>query len=213
MKRLFVVLMAFLVVAAPVAQSNTWTTVSEQVRKSILQVQITGGGACTGFVINDKAKGGKEKDQDVDYILTAAHCDGQLLYAAQRPATIRAKDVQKDLMVIEVEDLDRPAIRLAKSDPKAGDEVASFGYGYGLEEPMFRVANVANDKIYIPFDGVGGPLIAINATFVPGQSGGPVVNHDGELVMVVQRGTPIVGFGVGADTIRDKVGRFFGSRP
>ena len=45
--------------------------------------------------------------------------------------------------------------------------------------------------------------------FVPGQSGGPVVNEKGEVVMIVQMGTNIVGLGVGTETIRDKVGRFF----
>ena len=212
MKRLLVTLLAFALAAGPVwAQTaNTWTAVADAVRNSTVFVQVGSQGSCSGFIINDKAKGGKNHDEDVDYILTAAHCDGRDLYAGQRPATVKAKDIKKDLLVLEVEDLDRPALRFAKKDPLPGEEVASFGYGYGLEEPMFRVANIANDKIYIPYEGIGGPLIAINSTFVPGQSGGPVLNHNIEVVMIVQLGTTIVGFGVGAETIRDKVGRYFG---
>jgi hypothetical protein len=37
-----------------------------------------------------------------------------------------------------------------------------------------------------------------------------VVNEAGEVVMMVQRGTQSVGIGVGAETIRSKVGRYFG---
>lgn len=188
---------------------NVWSPIAEQVKKSTVQIQDGTRTFCTGWVINDKAKGGKDDNKDVDYVLTAAHCDHPPLFVEGVPATVKAKDGSKDLMVLEVENLDKPALQLADKDPSIGDEIASFGYGYGLAEPMFRVANVANDKTYIPFDGVGGPLITINATFVPGQSGGPVVNHDGQVVMVVQLGTEIVGFGVGAETIKDKVGRFF----
>ena|SRR3990167_3870283 len=212
MKRLIAVLLAFVLAGPAAAQNiNVWSDVGEQIKKSTIFVQ-NAQSSCTGFVINDKAKGGKDKDDDVDFILTAAHCDGQGLYAGGVPAIVKAKDIKKDLMVLEVDNLNKPALRLAEKDPRVGDEVASFGFGYGLEEPMFRVANVANDKTYIPYDGVGGPFISINSTFVPGQSGGPVLNHAGEVVMIVQMGTPIVGFGVGAETIQDKVGRFFAQR-
>lgn len=211
MKRVFAALVALCLSISPaVAQlTNVWTPVADAAKRSIVVVQSVGG-SCTGFIINAAAKGGPERHDDVDYILTAAHCDGADLYASQRPATIKTKDARKDLMVLEVEDLDRPALKIAKADPVPGDEIASFGYGYGLEEPMFRVANVANDKLFIPFEGVGGPLIAVNMTFVPGQSGGPVLNHSGEVVMIVQMGTPIVGFGVGVEIIRDRVGRYVG---
>jgi S1-C subfamily serine protease len=198
--------------AAVFAQNiNIWGAHVAALKKSTVFIQLSNG-SCTGFVINDKAKGGKNGETDVDYVLTAAHCDGPTLFAAGAPATVKAKDVKKDLLVLEVENLNKPAVRLAEHDPTVGDEIASFGFGYGLEEPMFRVANVANDKTIIPYDGVGGPFIAINSTFVPGQSGGPVINHNGEVVMIVQNGTEIVGFGVGAETINDKMGRFFGAR-
>lgn len=198
---------------APAFAQNTWTTVAEQVKRSTVFVQIGEQGSCTGFIINDKAKGGEDKKDDVDYILTAAHCDGSKLWVGGAPAIVKSKDSKKDLMVVEVENLNKPALRLAAKDPEVGDEVASFGFGYGLEDPMFRVANVAAKGLYIPHDGIGGPFISINASFVPGQSGGPVLNHAGEIVMVVQLGTPVVGFGVGAEIIQDKVGRFFSQVP
>ena len=113
-------------------------------------------------------------------------------------------------MVIEVPDLTRPALRLAKTNPKIGDEVASLGYGYGLERPMFRTTHISDDETYIHENGIGGPFMVTDDVCVGGQSGGPVINHAGEVVLIVQRGGGGVGMGVGAEMIRAKVGRFFG---
>lgn len=182
-----------------------WHAAGEQLAKSTVFIE-SHGGSCTGFVINTTAKHDKE---DVDYVLTAAHCDGEGLLVDQTPAITVAKDNKKDLLVVAIARSGKPALRLAKDNPKQGDEVASLGYGYGLERPMLRVTHIADDNTYIPEDGIGGPLMITDAAFVGGQSGGPVVNAAGEVVMIVQRGTGTVGIGVGAETIRSKVGRYF----
>lgn len=197
--RLILAVPALLMFALPtVFASPDWRIAAEKIAKSAVFISSPEG-SCTGFVI----------DNDRDYVLTAAHCDAKELFVDQTPAKVVHKDVKKDLLVVHIEDLDRPALKLAKDNPKTGDEVASFGYGYGLERPMFRVTHISDDKIFIPYEGIGGPLVAVDTTFVPGQSGGPVINSEGEVVMIVQLGTPIVGFGVGAETIHDKVGKYF----
>lgn len=177
-----------------------WTVVVSNVRESIVEIAVSSAagepqGACTGFVV----------DNDRDFVVTAAHCDGPKVFADNLPAVVRQKDVKNDLMVLHVENIDRPALKLADSDPKVGSEVASFGFGYALEQPLFRVAHVSATDIAIE----RARYFAVDASFVPGQSGGPVVNERGEVVMIVQLGTPIVGLGVGAETLKDKVGRFF----
>jgi len=182
-----------------------WTALADKLGKSVVYIESESG-SCTGFVINSEAKRGSV---DVDYILTAAHCDGPKLYADQEVATILMKDTKKDLMVLEVADLNRPALPLAKSNPKIGDETASYGYGWGLERPMFRLAHVSDDNTYIPEDGIGGPFIVTDAQFVPGQSGGPCINAQGDVALIVQRGGAGVGMGVGADVLKSKVGKFW----
>jgi hypothetical protein len=102
---------------------------------------------------------------------------------------------------------------LAEHNPKIGEEIASYGYGFALERPMFRTAHVADDKTYIPEDGIGGPLIVIDAQYVGGQSGGPCVNTAGEVVSIVQRGGPGVGIGIGVETIKGKIGRYLPKKP
>lgn len=188
------------------AAAADWPTTADKLAKSVVYIENKNG-SCTGFVINAEAKG-KDKD-DVDYVLTAAHCDGPELYVDQAVARILTKDTKKDLMVLEVPHLGRPALTLAHDDPKIGDELASYGYGWGLERPMFRTAHVSDDKTYIPEEGIGGPFIVIDAQFVSGQSGGPVVNGAGEVVMIVQRGGNGVGIGVGAEVLKSKTGRYW----
>ncbi len=182
-----------------------WSAVASKLARSVVYIESTHG-SCTGFVIRDDAKG--KDHEDVDYVLTAAHCDGPQLFVDQTDARVLWKDTKKDLLILEVKDLSRPALVIADKNPTIGEAVASYGFGWGLERALFRTATVSDDKTYIPVDGIGGPLIVIDAVFVLGQSGGPVIDATGTVVAIVQRGGEGVGLGVGAETIRDKVGRF-----
>ena len=62
----------------------------------------------------------------------------------------------------------------------------------------------------MPETGQAGTFVSLDSAFVGGQSGGPVVNAAGEVVLIVQRASNTVGIGVGADVIRERMGRFFG---
>lgn len=180
--------------------ASDWTKTADTLSKSVVFV-ANSEGTCTGMVINANAKGEK------DYILTADHCYGQELTADGAVARVVFRDIKKDLMLLEVDDLGRPAVVLSQKNPAQGEEVASMGYGMGLERPMFRTAHVADAAMEIP-DVTGGPFVMIDAGYVGGQSGGPVINEKGEVVSIVQRGTANVGIGVGVETIRSKVSRY-----
>lgn len=190
----------FLFAGSRTLAAPDWTAAAKKASESIVYVESETG-SCTGFVIVADVKG------DRDRILTAAHCDGPKLYADDVPAKIVLKDSKRDLMVLEVDDLQRPALAVAASNPKQGEEVGSFGYGNGLESPMFRSARVSIASVQVP--GIeGGPFVMVDAAYVSGMSGGPVINAAGEVVSIVQRASGLVGIGVGAETIRDKIGRY-----
>lgn len=194
-----VLLTGFCVLMA-VSVSADWTATAKQTAASIVYVESESG-TCTGFVINAAWK------NDTDLILTAQHCDGPKLFADYTAAKILFKHVKADLMVLEIADTGRPALTLAQKNPSIGSEIGSYGFGYALERPMFRLAHVSDDKAEIP-DLPGGPFVMIDAAYVGGQSGGPCVNATGEVVSIVQRASGLVGIGIGVETIRDRVGRF-----
>jgi len=193
-----------LVLALASPATADWTPVAEKLAQSVVAIRMETGeevGGCSGFIINAHAKG------DKDLVLTAAHCDGAKVYADDAIARVLWKDAKRDLMILEVDDLDRPAVIIAQKNPAQGEELGSLGYGYSLEKPMFRLAHVANASIQVP--GVeGGPFVMTDAAFVGGQSGGPAINAAGEVVMIVQRASGLVGIGVGAETIRDRIKRY-----
>jgi serine protease Do len=198
MKRSIATIMAFLLLISTPVMAQ-WTKIASDLRESIVYIEGKEG-SCTGFVI----------DNERDFVLTAAHCDQPELYVDLAPAKVRAKDVKNDLLVLHVEGIDRPALRLAEADPKVGDAVASYGFGFGLEQPLFRQAHVSATNVNISATGGSGNFIALDSNFIPGQSGGPTVNLKNEVVLIVQLGSNAgVGLGVGADTIRAKMGRYF----
>lgn len=210
MRRVQVLALFIIVELVAALNAADWSPIADKLSKSVVYIETTAG-SCTGFVIADDEHN-KDKES-VDWLMSADHCEGAELFADQMAAKILWKDSKSDMLVLEVPDTGRPALKLAKDNPKIGDEVGSYGFGWGLERAMFRMAHVSDDNTYIPEDGIGGPFIVIDAQFVPGMSGGPVVNVAGEVVMIVQRGGNGVGIGVGAEKIRNKAGRYFKPKP
>lgn len=204
--RLLTLLVGIVFLMTPTTlRATDWSAVVKQLERSIVFVEIGDRGACTGFVI----------DEARHYVMTAAHCapnEHDVLWVDRVVAKVISRDTKKDLLVVEVKDLDpaRKALKLAAKNPAIGEEIMSAGYGYALERPFFRQAHIQDDALMIPEGGVGGPYISTDAPFVGGQSGGPGVNLAGEVVLIVQRGDGgTTGLGVGTEIIRERMGRFF----
>lgn len=202
MRKVLATLFLSLFLVPAIYATDAWQAAIAKAQSAVVYIQVGDDGGCTGFVINQKAK----------YVLTAAHCQGDHLWVDRVRGEIVALDTKKDLMVLQVKDLDpaRAALSLAAKDPEIREDVMSVGYGYALERPFFKTAHVSDTAVQIPQENIGGPFIGVDASFTPGQSGGPVVNAKGEVVMIVQRGDGgTLGLGVGAEMIRERVGRFF----
>lgn len=203
MRKVLASLIGLLLFFTPVLASS-WNPIAEKMEKSLAFLVVGEEGSCTAFSINQKE----------NYVLTANHCfghdiEGKDLLVDNSPAKLVAKDLKKDLMVLFVKGLDKPAIHLAKNNPKVGDEMASYGFGYGLSKPLFRVTHAsAIDTEEAP------NMVITDNDFVAGQSGGPVVNEDGDLVMIVQAGDGHgLGIGIGVESIKKSVGRYFEDKP
>jgi serine protease Do len=176
------------------ASMAEWATIVARVEQSLVQLD-----GCSGFVINTER----------DLVLSALHCEGDAYTEIDgEPATVVFRDRKKDLMVLWLDGLDKPALRIATSNATLGSEVGSLGYGYSLEKPLFRTAHVSQVAVDPDASDFPRPVLAIDAAYVGGQSGGPVINTIGEVVGIVQFGTDRVGMGVEAKTLRDRLKKF-----
>lgn len=198
MRRSVVTAVVAVLMVGTTLAANQWSIAIAKLEKSVVQLSDN----CSGFVINEAE----------DYVLTAKHCGpddpSKPVVVDNIPGKIVATDVHKDLLVVHVPGIDKPALVLAKKAADYGDAVVSFGYGGGFERPMLRQAIVAQPKALVPPAGPG-EWVMLDAAFVGGQSGGPVVNEAGEVVMVVQMSNAYMGLGRSAEEIKDRVGKYF----
>lgn len=196
MKKILSLALVGLALNVSLIAMSAWTPVAKKLHDAVVFITDVDG-SCSGFMIDTKKH----------LVLTAAHCDGEKLLVDGTQAVKVYKDERKDLLVLRAYSVDRPALALAKTAPDLGDEVASMGFGFGLERPMFRIAHVSTINMNI--EDLSGPFLVLDAQFIPGQSGGPVVNQAGEVISIVQRTGDGWGFGIPFETIKDKVERYF----
>lgn len=184
-------LIVAVLVLLPGTASAQWGKVYEKLRESTVEV----GAHCSGFVVAE------------DHVATAAHCDLEApepLYVDTLRAIVVMKDVKRDVMLVKVTGLKKPPVVLALKDPAVGDQIASLGFGYGFKEAMFRMSYIATARANVDSN----QLVLTDTGFVPGQSGGPVVNAAGEVVMIVQLASDRVGAGAGVELLRNQIKRF-----
>jgi S1-C subfamily serine protease len=203
MNRILACLTLILAFAVAPYAASPWTPVHLKLRNAVVFIEafdehgVGRTGSCTGWSINTVKH----------YFLTASHCDAPMILADGTTAVKVFKDERHDLLVLRVEELDLPALKLAVRDPDPGDEVASMGYGFGLVDPMFRLAHISNVDLQI--EELASQYIMIDAAFIGGQSGGPLANVAGEVIAIIQRGGNGLGIGVGADVIKKRAGKYF----
>lgn len=104
------------------------------------------------------------------------------------PASVVAFDSQRDLAVLDVPDLVAPALPVTV-DAAAGDAVAVLGFpndgDYDVQPGRVRdVLTAVGDDIY-GNSGTARQVYSVFATVRPGNSGGPLVSVEGEVVGVV----------------------------
>lgn len=166
------------------------------VADSVVRIEIQGvdaegeiyKGSCSGFVVA------------VERVLTAAHCAGITLTADLEAATPVWQDDYFDLLLLEVKDLRKPVLRIRETPAVFDESLTAYGFGYGwrkltiLKERVMLVANAVVE---------GAPVgVIVQGGFIGGMSGGPIVDKDGQVVAIVQRGNQQIGYGVGIQFIR-----------
>jgi S1-C subfamily serine protease len=154
-------------------------------------------------------------------VVTNAHVvagqeDTRVLVRGREPgldAVAVSFDARNDLAVLRVEDLDAPALTLARN-PRSGTSAAILGFpGNGPYD--VRAGRVGQTREVITQDAYGqGPvrrtITSLRGAVRSGNSGGPMVDADGEVVTTVFAATtsgPRGGFGVPNSIVRAALDR------
>lgn len=198
MKQLLVSLPLFLAAVLPL---NHFT-----VQKSVRALQDENGrNICTVTSINQERK----------LWLTAAHCVADVqagvrdVYVETHPADVVFVDVKIDLAVLEVDELDVPAVKIAKTMPEVGARIFVVGHPLGLDQVQLFQGYVSSLRTEVDGDW----YMLYDMTACGGNSGSLVINGKDEVVSVLQ-----IGFGQGCSAFTGgatwqelgKVRKYFG---
>lgn len=138
--------------------------------------------------------------------------------AKTRSATLVGEEANSDLALIKVDPsgLGLKPLRLASSSSvQIGDQVYAIGNPYGLEETLTKgIVSALNREIQAPDGAKITGAIQTDAALNPGNSGGPLINAQGEVIGVnsqiasdqasvdgSQPGSTGVGFAISTDTV------------
>jgi len=139
-----------------------------------------------------------------NYIVTNEHVIGSADEADIRfsdgswtTATVVGSDSGSDIAVLEAAELSDTAVPLELYDdiPVVGEEIAAIGNPYGLDETLSTgVVSGVERSMPAPNGFTIPDSIQIDASVNPGNSGGPLVTLDGQVVGVI---TAATGDGIG----------------
>ena len=187
---------------------------------AIKAVTAQGGDSGTGIVLNDEG-----------LILTNDHVvagASSLTVAAKgsssetRTATLVGEEANDDLALIKVDPsaLGLKPLSLVSSSPvQVGDSVYAIGNPYGLEETLTRgIVSALGREIAAPDGTKISAAIQTDAALNPGNSGGPLLNEQGDVIGVnsqiasdaarsagSQPGSTGVGFAISSNTVAQAV--------
>jgi len=183
------------------SETNGYRSVYEDVVDSVATVRTYvedgGGGQGSAFVYND------------DYLVTNEHvvADADEVYVRYRDSgwietSIAAVDVYSDLAVLEIRTKPESATPLpfVDAEPGVGTEVVAIGNPFGLSGSVSAGIVSGVDRTLPAANGFSiSDAIQTDAAVNPGNSGGPLVNLDGEVVGVINSGGgDNIGFGISA---------------
>jgi putative serine protease PepD len=187
---------------------------------AIKAVTSEGEDSGTGIVLNDKGL-----ILTNDHVVSGASsmtvaANGSATVA--RPATLVGEEANKDLALIKVDPTGlglKPLTLASSSSLQVGDSVYAIGNPYGLDETLTRgIVSALGRSISAPDHATITGAIQTDAALNPGNSGGPLLNDEGEVIGVnsqiasdaasvsgSQPGSTGVGFAISSNTVAQAV--------
>ena len=187
---------------------------------SIIATSAEGSDEGTGIVLNEK--GLILTNDHVVAGATSLSIKTGGTSGATRTATLVGEEANSDLALIRVnpEGLGLKALKMASSKGvQVGDQVYAIGNPYGLEETLTRgIVSGLNREIKSPDGAAIAGAIQTDAALNPGNSGGPLINQQGEVIGInsqiasdaarsesSQPGSTGVGFAISSDMAAEVV--------
>ena len=194
-----------------VAEDSTYTALYERTIDSVTLVRVYG--------VDDPFTGDETQGQGSAFLVDGSHAvtnehvvaggdevDLQYVNGDWTTTELVGTDFYSDLAVLEVDHVPDAAepLALTETNPAVGQEVLAIGNPFGLEGTMTKGIVSGVDRSLEVGAGPGQPrsfpnVVQFDAGVNPGNSGGPLVNLDGEVVGVVNAGGgENIGFAISA---------------
>lgn len=198
-------------VSAEEAKERSIADLVEVVEPSVVRIDVTlktGGGVGSGFVV--AADGIVVTNH---HVIAGAH-KAVVSFRDGKTAPVvgtLALDAKRDIAVLKIGAKNLPALKLAEKFPRKGESVVTFGAPRGLsfaatEGIVSAIRQGEELKNYIK--DLPGTWIQTSAPISQGNSGGPLVNRQGEVVgantMMLMRGQNL-NFAISAKDIGEKL--------
>ncbi len=195
------------------------TQIYERASKGVVAIKVVtseGEDEGTGIVLNEKGL-----ILTNDHVVKGARSitiDASGSSNTTRGATLVGEEANKDLALIRVNPSGlglKPLTLAGSSSVRVGDTVYAIGTPYGLEETFTKgIVSALGREISAPDGAKITGVIQTDAALNPGNSGGPLLNEEGEVIGVnsqiasdsasvegSQPGSTGVGFAIGSDTV------------
>ncbi len=195
------------------------TQIYERDSKGVVAIKVItaeGEDEGTGIVLNEKGL-----ILTNDHVVKGARSitiDASGSSNTTRGATLVGEEANKDLALIRVNPSGlglKPLTLASASSVQVGDTVYAIGTPYGLEETFTKgIVSALRREISAPDGAKIAGAIQTDAALNPGNSGGPLLNEQGEVIGVnsqiasdaasvegSQPGSTGVGFAIGSDTV------------
>jgi pSer/pThr/pTyr-binding forkhead associated (FHA) protein len=185
-------------------ETNDFINAVAKVKPAVVYIEVSDGSG-SGVIIDENG-----------YILTCNHVVENVssikvtvLDSGQFDGEVVVRDKDKDLAIIKINpgDFSIPVATLGNSNTiNIGQEVAAIGYPLGWISGASVSRGIISAKRDLPW----GQLLQTDTQVNPGNSGGPLINIDGEIIGIVSwkfygtNDTPIegMGFAVAIDDIK-----------
>ncbi len=179
------------------AEGSAFTDLYDAIIESVTQVRVfgvrnpdtgaQGRGQGSGFLYDDR-----HVVTNDHVIANGTAADLQYITGDWTSTTLVGRDYYSDLAVLEVDHVPKAATPLSLTDegPVVGQQVAAVGNPYGLEGTMSTgIVSGVDRTLTLPDRQFSFPnVVQTDAAVNPGNSGGPLVDLDGEVVGVINSG-------------------------